>query len=98
MKLISNWKESYKFFSNIISFIGLLLMAILADLPSHIVSSWAILPEELKAALPPEAWIYVAMALFILNIVSRAIKQFPSEADKKCIEEKDKENSNGSGT
>lgn len=87
MKLVHNWKEGYKFFTNIISFIGIILMTLLTDLPSHIVASWSLIPDEIKSTLPPEVVAGIAIVIFILNIISRLIKQFPEKEKETKKEE-----------
>lgn len=82
MKLVDNWKEGWKFLSNISNFLGIILLSILTDLPSHLVTSWSILPEEMKAAIPPEFVVWIAIIWFIVNIISRLIQQFPKKEDK----------------
>lgn len=79
MKLVENWKESWKFLSNISNLLGIVLLAVLADLPSHLAASWSILPDEFKTAIPQEFIVYVAIGWFIVNIISRLILQFPKK-------------------
>lgn len=71
MKLIENWKASWRLFS-------VQAMAI----SSAGLATWAVLPEDLKAALPHWLVPMMAAVTMILGIVGRLILQPASDPDK----------------
>lgn len=93
MKLVENWRQWYKMFTNILSMIGIILMALLSDLPSHLLAGWSLLPPEFKASLPPDTTAIIAIVIFILIVVARLIKQYSIE-----MKNKKEDDTDGSGT
>lgn len=70
MRLVTNWKQSAKFASN--WFHGAQLA---------VAGSWAILPQDLKAYLPPKVLVVVAAFLGIAGIIARAVDQSQPKTD-----------------
>jgi|GEM_PF-3392622 len=64
MRLVDNWKKSAKFATN--WFHGAQLA---------VAGSWAVLPPDLKAYLPPKVMIAVAAFLGLGGIIARAVDQ-----------------------
>ncbi len=64
MKLVDNAKNWYKMFS---------VQAQLAA--GSILGSWRLIPEDLKQNLPQNIVIGVAIALLVLGVIGRLIKQ-----------------------
>lgn len=93
MKLVENWRQWYKMFTNILSMIGIILMALLSDLPSHLLAGWSLLPPEFKASLPPDTTAIIAIIIFVLIVVARLIKQYSIE-----MKNKKEDDTDGSGT
>lgn len=64
MKLISNWRKAYKMLS-----VQAMAFA------TAIQGAWAVLPEEMKATVPPQAVHWITMGLLVLGIVGRLVSQ-----------------------
>lgn len=64
MKLIPNWRRSWRMVSVQMQAIALALLG-----------TWQVLPEDLKATLPPAVVFYVAMGLLIAGILGRMVDQ-----------------------
>lgn len=70
MRLVPNWKQSYKFASN--WFHAAQIAA---------AGSWMILPSDLKASLPPKVMMGIAAFLGVGGFVARMIDQNKPQAD-----------------
>lgn len=64
MKLIDNWKEWPKMFSQWANAAGVAG-----------IGAYLMLPEKLQNALPPDKALYIAIGLFALGFIGRLIKQ-----------------------
>lgn len=64
MKLIPNWRRAWRMFS-------VQAMTLAAALQG----TWAMLPEDLKAALPPTLVPVVSIALLLAGVVGRLVDQ-----------------------
>ena len=89
MKLIDDWKKAWRLWSVQLNIITIIILAILNDLPSHIIASWSLLPEEIKSQIDKEVIAYVSMGLVILNILSRLVSQTKATIDKEIQEYKE---------
>lgn len=75
MKLIDDWRKSWRFWSVRLGVLGTAITSALVAFPSAALHAWAILPEELKAAVPPQHMPFIGVAVFGLSIVARLIRQ-----------------------
>lgn len=66
MKLIDEWKKAHKLWSVRLSALGVAIM-----------TAWPMIPPELRAILPYQQ--HIAMAMFALVIVSRMVAQEPKQ-------------------
>jgi hypothetical protein len=64
MKLIPNWKRSYRMFS-------VQAMALAAAISG----AWPVVPDDLKAMLPPHLVHIVAVVLLVAGIAGRLVDQ-----------------------
>ena len=64
MKLITNWRSAWRFFS--VQAQALALAGI---------GAWQVLPDDLRAAVPGPVAVGASMALLVLGIVGRVIAQ-----------------------
>jgi len=71
MKLIAEWKQAYKMFS--VQAMGLSTAGL---------TTWALLPEDLKAALPHWLVPAVAAATLALGIAGRLVSQKPEDPEE----------------
>lgn len=91
MKLIDDWKKAWRLWSVQLNIITIIILTILNDLPSHIIASWSLLPEELKSQIDKEVIAYVTMGLVVINILSRLVSQTKATIDKEIHDLKEKE-------
>lgn len=64
MKLIKNWRKSYRMLS-------VQAMA----LATAIQGTWMTIPEDMKASIPPQAVHWITMGLLVFGIVGRIVAQ-----------------------
>ena len=64
MKLIANWRKAYKMLS-------VQAMA----LATAIQGTWAVLPDDMKTTIPPQAVQWITMGLLVFGIVGRLVEQ-----------------------
>lgn len=64
IRLVPNWRRCYRMFS---------VQAM--TLAGAIQATWALIPEDLKATLPPTLVHWVSLALLLAGIVGRLIDQ-----------------------
>lgn len=91
VKLIDDWKKAWRLWSVQLNIITIIILTILNDLPSHIIASWSLLPEELKSQIDKEVIAYVTMGLVVINILSRLVSQTKATIDKEIHDLKEKE-------
>ena len=68
MKLIENWRQAWQFFSVQAQALALTVLG-----------AWQVMPDDLKAALPPNMVYGVAMFLLVAGIVGRVVAQPKAE-------------------
>ena len=91
MKLIDDWKKSWKLWSVQLNIISIIIITILTDLPSHIIASWALLPEEFKSQLDKDVIAGISIGLIVLNILARLVSQTRDHVIEELKEEEAKE-------
>lgn len=64
MKLITNWRKAYRMLS-------VQAMAI----ATAIQGAWAVLPDDMKASVPPQAVYWITMGLLVFGIAGRLVDQ-----------------------
>jgi len=64
MKLISNWKDSWKWFST-----QAMLLAVAVQ------GAWDYIPADMRASLPDGFVTWATMGLLVLGIIGRTIRQ-----------------------
>lgn len=90
MKLIDNWKKSWKLWSIQLNILSIIIITILTDLPSHIIASWALLPEEFKSQLDKDVVAGISIGLIILNILARLVSQTREHVLEELKEDEEK--------
>lgn len=63
-KLVSDWKRAWRWFS---------VQAMIVS--TAILSTWAVLPADMKAKLPDELGLYAAIATLVLGVAGRLVDQ-----------------------
>jgi len=64
MNLIPNWKSGWRMFSVQAQAIALAVLG-----------AWQVMPDDMKALLPPSLVYWLAMGLMVLGIVGRLVAQ-----------------------
>ena len=64
--LVPNWKRAWRWFS---------VQAMV--LSTALLSTWALLPADLKAKLPEDVGLYAAIATLVLGVAGRLVDQGP---------------------
>jgi len=75
MKLIEQWRSFWRMWSLRFTALGTVLLGLITASPDIITLAWANLPVEMKAYIPEQYLMYITIALFVLGMVSRIIKQ-----------------------
>ena len=75
LELIEDWRNFWRFWSVRLGVIGSTITAWLIAFPDHALYVWAMLPADLKAYLPERYMPLFGVAVFVLSLVARAIKQ-----------------------
>lgn len=75
MKLIDNWKESWRFWSMRLAALGTAIATVLVASPEAAYTTWSVLPQEVKEMLPPEWTPLIGIGIFACSMVARVIKQ-----------------------
>lgn len=74
MKLVENWKQSWRWWSIHLAAIGAAITGTIIAAPESILKAWALLPADMQASLKAYHG-YIALAAFCLAIVARLIEQ-----------------------
>jgi hypothetical protein len=75
LQLIEDWRNFWRFWSVRLGVIGSALTAVLVAFPDVALSAWAMMPADLKAYLPERYMPLFGVAVFVLSLIARAIKQ-----------------------
>ncbi len=75
IQLIDGWRKAYKFLSVQLALFGAFVCAILSVFPDALTAAWNMIPGDLKAFVPERYRPLIAMALFLLAVIARLVKQ-----------------------
>jgi hypothetical protein len=75
LKLIDEWRSFWKLWSVRFNTAGTFLLGWLVLAPDYLITGWSLLPEDVKAFIPVQYMGHIALVLFVLGLISRAIKQ-----------------------
>lgn len=75
MRLISNWRDSWRMTSVNLPALGLALLVLLEAAPNALASAWLALPPDLKAHIPPDFGRWLGLILIGLGVASRLVIQ-----------------------
>jgi hypothetical protein len=73
MKLIANWRQSWRLWSVRVSAIATALFTFMLAAPDQALAVWAVLPADLQELIPGRT--AIAAVLFVASLVARLIKQ-----------------------
>lgn len=75
LELVSNWRVWYKFWSIRLAVVGTAITTVFLAAPDAAIQVWAVMPEDVKATLPPAFVKYFGVFLMAAGSFSRIIKQ-----------------------
>ena len=75
LELIEDWRNFWRFWSVRLGIVGSALTAALVAFPDVALSAWAMLPADLKAFLPERYMPLFGVAVFVLSMAARVVKQ-----------------------
>lgn len=75
MKLIDGWRQAWRFWSVQLAALGTFLTGILIAFPEVTLQAWALLPADLKGAIPPQYVPLIGVAVFAASIIARLVQQ-----------------------
>lgn len=75
LKLIDEAKQWYKFWSVRLGAIGTAIVGIFTAFPEAAIHAWAILPAEMKKAIPPDYMPLIGVLVFVCAIFAVFVKQ-----------------------
>lgn len=81
-QFIKDWRNWWRFWSIRLGAIGATLTTYLIASPDAALYAWSILPQELKDAIPPQYTPLIGVAIFVLSMLARVIKQTKLEGPK----------------
>ena len=74
-ELIENWRECWRFWSVRLGIVGSAITGVLIAFPDVALSAWAMMPADLKSAIPERYMPLIGVVVFALSIVARLVKQ-----------------------
>lgn len=75
LELIEDWRNFWRFWSVRLGVIGSAITAVLIAFPDVALSAWAMMPADLKSAIPERYMPLIGVAIFVASLIARAIKQ-----------------------
>ena len=75
LELIEDWRNFWRFWSVRIGIIGSAITGVLIAFPDVALSAWAMMPADLKSAIPERYMPLIGVVIFVASLVARAIKQ-----------------------
>lgn len=75
VELIDDWRLFWRFWSVRLGIIGTALTGALVAFPDAALYAWNLLPSDLKAAIPERYVPLIGVAVFVLSLLARLIKQ-----------------------
>lgn len=75
IQLVSYWRKWWKMWSTWISAIGIAMLTVITYLPQASVEVMSSLPPEIKDSIPPEFMQKASIALWVIALISKFIKQ-----------------------
>ena len=75
LELIEDWRNFWRFWSVRLGIVGSAITGVLIAFPDVALSAWAMMPADLKAAIPEHYMPLIGVVIFVASLVARAIKQ-----------------------
>ena len=74
-ELIEDWRNFWRFWSVRLGIVGSAITGVLIAFPDVALSAWAMMPADLKSAIPERYMPIIGVVIFIASLIARAIKQ-----------------------
>ena len=75
LQLIEDWRNFWRFWSVRLGIVGSAVTGVLIAFPDVALSAWAMMPGDLKAAIPERYMPLIGVVIFVASLIARAIKQ-----------------------
>ena len=75
LELIEDWRNFWRFWSVRLGIVGSAITGVLIAFPDVALSAWAMMPADLKSAIPERYMPLIGVVIFVASLVARAIKQ-----------------------
>ena len=75
MKLIDNWKQSWRMWSIRLNAVGLAMLAWIQIDPVSVMIVWNMMPIDARRVLPDNFLMIVGSSLFALSMIARLVRQ-----------------------
>ena len=75
LELIEDWRKFWRFWSVRLGIIGSAITGVLIAFPDVALSAWAMMPADLKSAIPERYMPLIGVGIFVASLIARAIKQ-----------------------
>lgn len=75
LQLIEDWRNFLRFWSVRLGIIGSAITGVLIAFPDVALSAWAMMPADLKSAIPERYMPLIGVVIFVASLIARAIKQ-----------------------
>ncbi|WP_455156030.1 DUF7940 domain-containing protein [Sphingomonas zeae] len=84
MKLIPNWRQSWRWWSVRVSAFGAMIFAFLLAAPDQALAIWQALPADVQALIPnaKEIGLFLTIAVVVTRVVQQRAKASPTVAAK----------------
>lgn len=73
--LIDGWRDAFKLWSVRVQAFGLALLALIEAFPEALVSTWAMLPPDMRTQVPEDLVRWFAFGVLAAGILTRLLKQ-----------------------
>ena len=75
LELVEDWRNFWRFWSVRLGIVGSAITGVFIAFPDVALSAWAMMPADLKAAIPERYMPLIGVVIFVASLVARAIKQ-----------------------
>ena len=83
LELIEDWRNFRRFWSVRLGIVGSAITGVLIAFPDVALSAWAMMPADLKSAIPERYMPLIGVGIFVASLIARAIKQSKIERNLK---------------
>lgn len=75
LELIEDWRNFWRFWSVRLGIVGSAITGVLIAFPDVALSAWAMMPADLKSAIPERYMPLIGVIILVASLIARAIKQ-----------------------